>query len=96
MKPHLIRQLIAARIGKTLDITFTSGELVHAKIISADQELEDDADFYFIDLERAPDVAFIDDANMKAHVFSGVYAEVKEVEIPPPPKTELTTSELTR
>ncbi len=82
MKPHLIRQLIAARIGKTLDITFTSGELVHAKIISADQVLEEDADFYFIDLDRAPDVAFIDDARMRSHVFSGVYGEVKEVEIP--------------
>jgi hypothetical protein len=82
MKPHLIRQLIAARVGKTIDITFTSGELVHAKIISADQVLEDDADFYFIDLDRAPDVAFIDDARMRSHVFSGVYAEVREVEIP--------------
>ncbi len=82
MKPHLIRQLIAARVGKTLDITFTSGELVHAKIISADQTLEEDADFYFIDLERAPDVEFIDSARMKSHVFSGVYHEVKEVEIP--------------
>ncbi|MEZ0229409.1 MAG: hypothetical protein ACAI25_12340 [Planctomycetota bacterium] len=82
MKPHLIRQLIAARVGKTIDITFRSGELVHAKIISADQTLEEDADFYFIDLERAPDVKFIDDARMKSHVFSGIYAEVKEVEIP--------------
>ncbi len=82
MKPHLIRQLIAARVGKTLDITFRSGEVVHAKVISADQALEEDADFYFIDLERAPDVAFIDDARMKSHVFSGIYTEVKEVEIP--------------
>lgn len=82
MKPHLIRQLIAARVGKTIDITFTSGELVHAKIISADQTLEEDADFYFIDLDRAPDVEFIDDARMRSHVFSGVYGEVREVEIP--------------
>jgi hypothetical protein len=82
MKPHLIRQLISARIGKTLDITFTSGELVHAKIISADQTLEEDADFYFIDLDRAPAVTFIDDARMKSHVFSGIYGEVREVEIP--------------
>lgn len=83
MKPHLIRQLIAARVGKTIDITFTSGELVHAKVISADQTLEEDADFYFIDLERAPDVAFLEgDSRMRSHVFSGVYREVKEVEIP--------------
>ena len=86
MKPHLIRQLIAARVGKTLDITFRSDEVVHAKVISADQTLEEDADFYFIDLDRAPDTAFIDDARMKPHVFSGVYAEVKEVEIPVPDK----------
>ncbi len=89
MKPHLIRQLIAARIGKTLDITFRSGELVHAKIISADQTLEEDADFYFIDLDRAPDAAFIDDARMRSHVFSGVYGEVKEVEIPKSPSEEI-------
>jgi hypothetical protein len=89
MKPHLIHQLIAARVGKTLDLTFTSGEIVHAKIISADQGLEDDADFYFIDLDRAPEVSFIDDARMKSHVFSGIYTEVKEVEIPvAPPNAE--------
>lgn len=82
MKPHLIRQLIATRIGKTLDITFVSGEQVHAKIISADQTLEDDADFYFIDLDRAPGVGFIDDARMRSHVFSGIYTEVRDVEIP--------------
>ena len=87
MKQHLIRQLIAARVGKTIDITFISGELVHAKIISADQVLEEDADFYFIDLEKAPPATFIDEArdtNLKHHVYSGVYREVKEVEIPTP------------
>jgi hypothetical protein len=85
MKQHLIRQLIAARVGKTIDITLVSGELIHAKIISADQVLEEDADFYFIDLDRAPDSRFMDespDSGVKAHVYSGVYREVKEVEIP--------------
>ncbi|HZV00281.1 MAG TPA: hypothetical protein VFF73_26420 [Planctomycetota bacterium] len=85
MKQHLIRQLIAARVGKTIDITLVSGELIHAKIISADQVLEEDADFYFIDLDRAPDAKFMDegpDSGFKPHVYSGVYREVKEVEIP--------------
>lgn len=88
MKPHLIRQLIAARVGKTIDITFRTGELVKAKIISADQTLEDDVDFYFIDLDRAPDVGFIDDdaGRMKSHVFSGCYNEVREVDIPSTPR----------
>ena len=87
MKPHLIRQLIAGRVGKTLNIVFRSGELVHAKIISADSELEEDADFYYIDLDRAPDTGFMDEERgdeppMKAHVYSGIYDEVTEVEIP--------------
>lgn len=85
MKPQLIRQLISGRVGKTLTITFRSGEVVNAKVISANQVLEEDADFYFIDLDRAPSEDFIDDAgeaSMKHHVYSGVYQEVKEVEIP--------------
>ena len=87
MKPQLIRQLIAGRVGKTLTITFISGETVNAKIISADRDLEEDVDFYFIDLDRAPDVGFVDEPtdaepSMQAHVYGGSYREVKEVEVP--------------
>ena len=89
MKPQLIRQLIAGRVGKTLSLTFRSGEVVNAKIISADKDLEEDADFYYIDLDRAPDTAFVDgeradDPPLRSHVYSGVYEEVLEVEIPRP------------
>jgi hypothetical protein len=87
MKPQIIHQLIAGRVGKTLTITFVSGEVVNAKIISADRELEEDVDFYFIDLDRAPGVEFMDerpdeDSSMRAHVYGGSYREVRDVEIP--------------
>ncbi|MBI3724449.1 hypothetical protein HY251_10920 [bacterium] len=83
MKPQLIRQLISGRVGKTLTITFASGEIVNAKIISADKDLEDDVDFYYIDLDRAPATDFVDGgAALRSHVYSGVYEEVREVEIP--------------
>ena len=88
MRPALIKQIIGDRVGKKLDITFRSGEVVHAKVISADKDLEDEADFYFIDLDRAPDAKFIDEGRMQAHVYSGVYDEVKEVEIPFPEKPQ--------
>jgi hypothetical protein len=86
VKPQLIRQLIDGRVGKTLTITFTSGEVVNAKIISANQDLEEDADFYFIDLDKAPDVGFIEGGGdrVPTHVYSGIYSEVREVEIPFP------------
>jgi hypothetical protein len=82
VKSHLIRQLIDGRVGKTLTLTFVSGEVVNAKIIAANQDLEEDVDFYFIDLDRAPDEAFLEGREPKSHVFSGVYNEVREAEIP--------------
>lgn len=89
MKPQLIRQLVEGRVGKTLTLTFVSGEVVNAKIISADSDLEEDVDFHFIDLDRAPGVDLLDRADddeepVKAHVYGGAYRELAEVEIPQP------------
>jgi hypothetical protein len=79
--PSVIVRLIEGRVGKTLSITFRSGEVVNAKIISA-RSLEEDADFYFIDLDRAP--AADDDTDaMRHHVYSGTFDEVLDVEVPP-------------
>ncbi len=81
MKRALIQQIIERRKGKTLTIAFRSGEVVNAKIISADRGLEPDADFHFIDLDRAPAAGEDLDA-MRRHVYSGTYDEIAEVAFP--------------
>jgi hypothetical protein len=74
-------QVIQARVGKTLTITFRTGETVNAKIISADRSLDEDADFYFIDLDRAPE-AEEGVERQKAHVYSGTFEEIEDLEVP--------------